>query len=151
MAKSQQTFNKKEKERKRLQKQKDKAQRKEERKANAREGKGLEDMLAYVDENGNISSTPPDPTKKRQINEAEIELGSRNKGGSASPGSQTGKVTFFDSSKGFGFIQNDQSGERVFFHVSEVTFDINEGDRVAFEPQWGPKGMTAVNVRKTGA
>ena len=67
MAKSQETFNKKEKEKKRLQKRKEKEQRKEDRKANAKEGGSWEDMMAYVDENGNISAAPPDPTKKRNI------------------------------------------------------------------------------------
>ena len=66
MAKSQETFNKKEKEKKRLQKRKEKEQRKEDRKANAKEGGSWEDMMAYVDENGNISAAPPDPTKKKK-------------------------------------------------------------------------------------
>ena len=62
MAKSQETWNKKEKEKKRQKKKEDKAQRKEERKANATGGSGsLDSMMAYVDEYGNISSTlrPP--------------------------------------------------------------------------------------------
>jgi hypothetical protein len=64
MARSQETFNKKEAEKRKAQKRKEKEQRKEERKANAKEGKSLEEMMAYVDEDGNITSTPPDPTKK---------------------------------------------------------------------------------------
>ena len=72
------TFSKKEKEKKKQQKKKEKEQRKNERKANAKSGQSLEDMMAYVDENGNISSTPPDPNKKQVINENEIVLGSRN-------------------------------------------------------------------------
>ena len=64
MGKSQETFSKKEKEKKRIKKKQDKDQKKEERKANAVKGKTLEEMFAYVDENGNISTTPPDPNKK---------------------------------------------------------------------------------------
>ena len=149
MAKSQETFNKKEKEKKRLQKRKAKEQRKEERKANAKEGQSLEDMMAYVDENGNISSTPPDPTKKRAVKEEDIVLGSRNTGGAAPPSLHKGKVTFFNSSKGFGFIRDIQSGDSVFFHSTSVGFPIKENDKVAFETQMGPKGMMAVNVRKS--
>ena len=60
MARSQETFNKKEKEKKRLKKKQEKQLRKEERKANNNKGAGLESMLAYVDENGQITDTPPD-------------------------------------------------------------------------------------------
>jgi hypothetical protein len=64
MARSQASQAKKQKEKLKLQKRKDKEQRKEERKANSLHGKPLEEMLAYVDENGNISTTPPDaPTR----------------------------------------------------------------------------------------
>ena len=64
MARSSETFGKKEKEKRKQQKKKEKAMRREERKANS-EGGGLDNMMAYVDEFGNISSTPPDPTKKK--------------------------------------------------------------------------------------
>ena len=58
MAKSQTSISKKEIANKKLQKRKEKEQRREERKANAKEGKSLDQMMAYVDEYGNISSTP---------------------------------------------------------------------------------------------
>jgi hypothetical protein len=63
MAKSSETFNKKENEKKRLKKKKDKEQKKEDRKSNVGKTKSFDDMIAYVDENGNITSTPPDPSK----------------------------------------------------------------------------------------
>jgi spore germination protein YaaH len=97
MARPQETFNKKELEKKRLQKRKEKEQRKEERKANAKEGSSLEDMMAYVDENGNITSTPPDPTRKKTtIKTEDIVIGSSNFG-SVNQGSgavRTGKLLF---------------------------------------------------------
>ncbi len=65
MARSQETFNKKEKEKKRLKKKQEKQLRKEERKANNNKGAGLESMLAYVDENGQITDTPPEKTNKK--------------------------------------------------------------------------------------
>jgi hypothetical protein len=65
MAKSSETFSKKEKEKKRLKKQRDKIEKMKERKINAKKGKTLEDMMAYIDENGNISSTPPEPQKMK--------------------------------------------------------------------------------------
>ena len=54
MAKSRETFNKKEQEKKRQKRKKEKEERREERQASSTKGKALEDMLAYVDENGNI-------------------------------------------------------------------------------------------------
>ena len=74
MGKSQETYNKKEKEKKRLKKRQEKQAKKEERKANPKKS-SLEDMMAYVDEYGNITDTPPDPTKKQKIDAAEIEIG----------------------------------------------------------------------------
>ena len=66
MSKSQETFGKKEKEKKRLKKRKEKAEKREERKETSKGG-GLANMLAYVDEHGNISDTPPDPDNKIEI------------------------------------------------------------------------------------
>ena len=55
------TWNKKEREKKKQQSRKEKAERREERKDHTRDGNNLENMLAYIDENGNLSSMPPDP------------------------------------------------------------------------------------------
>ena len=74
MSKSQETYNKKEKEKKRLKKRQDKLAKKEERKNNPK-ASGLDAMLAYVDEFGNFSDTPPDPAKKTKINAKNIEIG----------------------------------------------------------------------------
>lgn len=147
MAKGSETFNKREKEKKRLQKAKDKEQRKEERKAN-KESKSFEDMIAYVDENGNFSSTPPDMLKKKVIRESDIDLTSRNKGGVASPGFRTGVVKFFEKDKGYGFIKDSQSSEEFFFHFSSAGFPIAQSDNVSFETEQGPKGMNAVRIKK---
>jgi cold shock CspA family protein len=150
MAKSQATFSKKEKEKKKIQKRKDKEQRKEERKANAKEGQTLEDMMAYVDENGNISSTPPDVTKKRVIKEEDIVLGSRNIEGRTGPAVRKGKVTFFNTSKGYGFIKDLETQESIFVHINSLTITIKENDKVTFETENGPKGPVAVKVKMGG-
>jgi cold shock CspA family protein len=149
MARSSETFNKRENEKKRLQKRNEKSQRKEDRKA-GKETKSFEEMLAYVDENGNLTSTPPDPlTKKKVINEAEIDLTSRNKGGQTSnPNIRQGTVKFFDTSKGFGFIKDSQSAEEFFFHHSSASFPVAQMDKVTFETEMGPKGPNAVRISK---
>jgi cold shock CspA family protein len=149
MARSQAASTKKEKEKARLQKKKEKEQRKEERRANSKEGKTLEDMMAYVDEYGNISSTPPDPNKKRTtINTDDILIGAQKRDDTAGPAVHTGRVTFFNTSKGFGFIKDDQSGDSLFTHISSLLTPIKENDKVTFETERGPKGMNAVRVKK---
>jgi cold shock CspA family protein len=147
MAKSSETFNKKEKEKKRLQKQKEKNQKKEERKAN-KETKSFEDMIAYVDENGNFSSTPPDITKKRAVKEGDIELGSKNKGGAGIETVRTGVVKFFEQDKGYGFIKDSQTQEEFFFHYSSANFQVAQSQSVTFEIEQGPKGLNAVRINK---
>ncbi len=148
MARPQETFNKKELEKKRLQKRKEKEQRKEDRKANAKDGQSLEDMMAYVDENGNITSSPPDPTKKRTIKQDDVVIGSRNNGSVNQPSAdRTGKVAFFNTSKGFGFIKDSESGESIFVHSKGLLAPIKENDMVSFETERGHKGLNAVRVK----
>lgn len=65
MARSQETFNKRERERKKAKKQQDKKEKMKERKDNKEKGKSLEDMMAYLDENGNLINSPPSPGKKK--------------------------------------------------------------------------------------
>jgi CspA family cold shock protein len=59
----------------------------------------------------------------------------------------TGKVKFFNETKGFGFIVDAATGEDVFVHVSGLIDNIREGDTVTFDLQRGKKGMNAVNVK----
>ncbi|MCI0751580.1 MAG: cold shock domain-containing protein [Flammeovirgaceae bacterium] len=150
MGRPQETFNKKELEKKKLQKRKEKEQRKEERKANAKEGKSFEDMIAYVDENGNISSTPPDPTKKKTIKEEDIIIGARKHDPADEKSAiRTGIVTFFNNSKGFGFIKDLDSKESIFVHSNGLMMAIKENDKVTFETERGFKGLNAVRVKIT--
>jgi CspA family cold shock protein len=58
-----------------------------------------------------------------------------------------GSVKFFNGTKGFGFIIEDDSKEEYFVHVSGLIDEINEGDLVEFELKEGKKGLNAVNVR----
>lgn len=142
------TFSKKEKEKKKQQKKKEKEQRKNERKANAKSGQSLEDMMAYVDENGNISATPPDPNKKQVINENEIVLGSRNIEGMVVSVVRKGRVTYFNTSKGYGFIRDLKTQESIFVHVNALSAPISENDNVSFETENSVRGLNAINVKK---
>lgn len=60
---------------------------------------------------------------------------------------KTGTVKFFNVTKGFGFIRDDETGEEYFVHVSGLVDKINENDNVTFELQEGRKGLNAVNVK----
>ncbi|ALD22414.1 cold-shock protein [Hymenobacter sp. DG25A] len=149
MGRSQATFGKKENEKKRQKKKLDKAERKEERQANAANGKNLDEMMAYVDENGNISATPPDPTrKKKEIKTEDIQLGAR-KQEEVDPADaiRKGVVSFFNDSKGYGFIKDQKSQESIFVHANGLVNQIKEGDKVSFEVEMGQKGLNAVRVK----
>jgi hypothetical protein len=79
---------------------------KQERKDNAKDGKSFDDMIAYIDENGNLSSTPPDPRKMIKINVEDIEIGvPKQKPFDPADLIRKGTVTFFNESKGYGFIK----------------------------------------------
>ena len=58
-----------------------------------------------------------------------------------------GTVKFFNESKGFGFIIDDESKTEYFVHVTGLIDEINEGDAVEFELQEGRKGLNAINVK----
>lgn len=147
MARSKETSGKKEKEKKKKQKQKEKEARAQERKENNNKGKGLDTMMAYIDENGNLSDTPPDLSNKVEIALEDIQLGA------AIPdpvedGIRKGIVTFFNTEKGYGFIQDLRSQKSVFVHYNDLTEPIKERDKVSFEIKQGPKGAAAFNVVK---
>ena len=59
-----------------------------------------------------------------------------------------GTVKFFNESKGFGFIIDDETKNEVFVHISGVNGEIREDDKVEFEVEEGRKGPNAVNVNK---
>jgi cold shock CspA family protein len=142
------TFNKKEKEKKRLKKRQDKAEKMAMRKANAEPGQSLEEMMAYVDEDGNLSSTPPDPKKKKATRAEDIEIGiARRSESDEADEIQTGKVTFFNETKGYGFIQENGNGHNIFFHLSAVQGKIKLGATVSFESENSAKGLVAKWVK----
>jgi len=147
MSKSHQSFNKKEKEKKRKKKREAKLERQRQRKLEKAEAgpKSFEDMISYVDEDGNFSSTPPDPTKKKVIKAEDIELGVPKR--EEFDPNRKGKVKFFNGEKGYGFITDLGSGEGIFVHVNNIEGNIEEGDKVTFEIAMGPKGQYASNVR----
>lgn len=146
MSRSQTTVGKKENEKKKAKKRQDKQDKKEERKLNNNKGKGLDEMMAYLDENGNLSSTPPDPRRKEQVNAEDISLSPHKQ--ETDIETSKGLVKFFNTEKGFGFIIDKRSKESIFFHMNNLLEPVREGDNVLYETERGPKGLVAIKVRK---
>ncbi len=138
------SFNKKELEKKKEQKRKEKQQRKEERRAGG--SKSFEDMIAYVDENGVITSTPPSLENKQEIDVDSIAVSIPKKDETEDPVLK-GRVEHFNTEKGYGFIKDLASVEKYFFHISEAPENIAEGNKVTFELEKGKKGMNAVKIK----
>ena len=147
MASSQETFSKREKEKKRLKKRLDKQQKLAERKANS-PGGGLENMTAYVDENGRISDTPPNPLNIKKVNPDSIQISVQKREIEEANSIRKGRVEFFNSQKGFGFIKELETQEKYFVHINSLEEEVVEGDTVMFETERSFKGMNAVRVKK---
>lgn len=146
------TFNKKERNKKKLQKRKDKEQRREEKRMEATtKGKTLEDMIAYVDEDGNLSETPPDKRKLNPIALEDIAIGTPREAPDDPDALPTGTISYFDASKGYGFITNPKNQERIFVHrnqLADPSVVLATGDKVEYQAIKGPRGMQAELVRK---
>jgi cold shock CspA family protein len=146
MGRSQETSNKKE-----VKNKKDKKRKEKEKKRLIKKETGkssFDDMIAYVDEFGMISSTPPDPNKKIQVEANGIELGAtKNDSSQKNDFIRKGVVTFFNDSKGFGFIRDMENNQSVFVHVNNLLEAVKENNIVSFEIGKGPKGLTALKVK----
>lgn len=139
------TVDKRENEKKRLAKRAEKQKKKDEKKSSNKVS-NFDDMIAYVDENGMLTSTPPaENIKKEEIKLEEIIISTPKKE-KEEPIIRRGRIEFFNTSKGFGFIKDLAGVEKFFFHVNNVLTDIAENDIVTYDLERGLKGMNAVNV-----
>ncbi len=147
MGRSQQSFNKGEREKKRLKKREEKRKKMEARKTEAKEvgKKGID--FVYVDHNGQLTDTPPDPAKKVKVNAENIVIGIPKRVDEVIDPIRKGTVSFFDHSKGFGFIVDSETQEKYFTHISGLIDKISENNKVLFELEKGQRGMNAVNVK----
>jgi len=147
MGRSQESFNKKEVRKKKEKKRQDKEKKRLARKDGEKKT-SLDDMIAYVDENGMLTDTPPDPASKKKTKAEDIEISIPKMDDSmkADP-IRRGKLTFFNDSKGYGFIRDSETQDSVFVHINEFQDDIMEGNTVTFEVEKGLKGPAAVRVK----
>jgi cold shock CspA family protein len=149
MGRSTETFSKKEREKKKSIKLKDKKEKAEDRKANGQKGRSLDEMMAYIDENGNLTSTPPDPAKRKKVITEDIQISIPKQAELTEQEKiRTGSVSMFNAEKGFGFIKDHLTQESIFVHVNGLTEEVKENDKVTFETEQGQKGLNAVSVKK---
>jgi cold shock CspA family protein len=148
MGRSQETRNKKEVRFRKDKKKKDKEIKRLGRKESNRDGNSLDDMIAYVDEFGNITSTPPDLSQRAKINLEDIEISvPKNRIPDATETIRKGIVSFFNDAKGYGFIKDLSTQESIFVHAKGLMETITENNKVTFEVEMGPKGLNAFNVK----
>ena len=146
MGRSQESFGKKEREKKRLKKKQDKEKKKE-----GREKSNMDDMIAYVDEFGAITTTPPEMQKKRvEVKVEDIRIGVPRQLDEPEDPIRKGVVTFYNESKGYGFIKDSMSGDSVFFHLNGLLQPVRERDEVSFETDRGLKGINDIKVKLVG-
>lgn len=140
-----QSFRKRENEKKKQAKRLEKQKRKEERLAAGTASQ--DDMIAWVDENGQITSIPPEEREviKEEINLEDIEISTPKKE-IVEEEPLRGRVDHFNRDKGYGFIIDLATGEKYFFHISSAPDGITEGNIVSFELERGTRGMNAVNI-----
>ncbi|AEV99507.1 DNA-binding protein [Niastella koreensis] len=145
MAKSQEPFTKRDRERQRQKKQQDKREKMKERKAKGKSG-DMQNMLAYLDENGNLTNRPPDPRKMKTFRQEDIQISVPKSEDRVPDLPRKGTVSFFNTQKGFGFIIDAETRERIFVHVNDLSGSVQENDKVTFLVQNGPKGLLATDV-----
>lgn len=138
------SFFKKENNKKKQKKQQDKISRREERKTNNNKGKELDDMIVYVDINGNFTSLPPhaqnreeDAAKARQSKMAEMITEDTIFSG----------IVSYMSEKGYGFITEENSNENIFFHYGQLNEAVKKHDVVHYKKEKTPKGYQATDIK----
>jgi cold shock CspA family protein len=147
MGRSQESYNKKEVRNKKEQKRKIK-EKKRLAKKDSDNKSNFDDMIAYVDENGQISSTPPDDDNRTEIELEDIVISTKPKDESEVQDKiRKGIVEYFSNEKAFGFIRDLETRESYFVHRTNTHDDIAEGNKVSFEIGKGPKGPVALEVR----
>lgn len=147
MGRSQETFNKKEVRNKKDKKRKEKEQKRAKRKSEGKKS-SFSDMIAYVDEFGKISSTPPNPDNKIIVDAESIELKITKNNPSTTPDYlRKGVVTTYNVSKGYGFIRDLESNRSIFVHANSLLDPVEENNIVIFEIGKGAKGPAAIKVK----
>lgn len=140
-------FSKRDREKKKQQARIEKEEKKRERKATSRDGNSLNEMMAYVDENGNLTSIPQNPLKRREFNVDDIQISSpKLEDRNSMDEFEEGHVSYFNDEKGYGFILESKTKQSVFVHNKQLSNPLKINDKVRFSITKGLKGPEAINV-----
>lgn len=140
------SYSKRDLEKKKQEKRAAKQQKKEEKKSGG--SASFDDMIAYVDENGMITDTPPTPGVTTKVNAETIEVSvPRREETEEDDAPREGRIEHFNMSKGYGFVKELKGVEKYFFHISGLTEPVVENNIVTFDLERGPRGMNAVNIK----
>ncbi|WP_039053776.1 cold-shock protein [Sphingobacterium sp. T2] len=137
MSQSQQTFRKKRnRQEKNCKNVKKKKKKRAQRQESNDKGKSLEEMFAYVDENGNISDTPP--VKKYEFKEEDL----------VRPEEEYayGKVSFYNEAGQYGFIRDNETRENVYFNFKILGFVLHQDQKVKFKSKSSRQGLQVTEV-----
>lgn len=145
MGRAKETVGKKEVRNKQLKKRKEKEKLKQERKEQGKTS--FDDMIAWVDENGQICEEPPLQENKQKVKAEDIEISVPKGGIKTKDNTNKGKIIKYDNTKGFGFIKSMDLPDSVFFHINDCLDEIKEGDKVTFLTEKGAKGLKAAEIK----
>lgn len=135
------SYSKKEKNKKKALKKLEKSNKRELRKTVNNKGKSLEEMIVYVDVLGRLTDVHPD----QQDQEKDLLDASQE---SKQDLMYNGKISSYEKNKGYGFITQEKSNDRVFFHFKVLSEDVIVGDNVQFSKEMTEKGMRATRIIK---
>ena len=133
--------NKRDSEKKKQEKRLEKQKKKDERKQSGTNS--FDEMIAYVDEHGRLTSIPPDQQERGTISNEAPAIQTPKK--EYTP--NKGRVEHMNDEKGYGFIKESGSTNKYFFHFSTLDIVVKVGDAVFFDLERGKKGMNAINIR----
>lgn len=131
---------KKENHKKKLSKQKEKADKRALKKEHNNKGKSLDDMIIYVDVNGHFTDIPTHLQDRRLPGEIDND-------GNKKAELFKGRINHINE-KGFGFIKEDVTKEKIFYHNSNLQSEIEINDKVQFNKEYKTSGLQAVNIKK---
>lgn len=137
------SFNKRQKEKLKQQKKLEKQKRKELRKSQGKDS--MDDMIAYEDDFGQLHSSP-DEIVKDEVKLEDIEVSIPKKSDEEEDTSLTGKVSYLNVEKGYGFIQQEDSRNSYYFRLSNAPEEIEIEDKVSFKTEDSARGKNAIDI-----
>ncbi len=138
------SYSKKENIKKKVKKKEEKRLQREDRKTNNNKGKSLEDMIAYVDINGNLTDVPP----HLQNREEDLQNRKENPNEAIDPAKIFNGIINSLNEKGFGFITEEKSNDSIFFHQSQLKQEVKKYDKVTYKKEVSEKGYRAIDINK---